>query len=248
MQATYGTGYSTAAPGEHQALLTANNYRPDNTRMGIVYCHSWGAVTSIAAYPYSGTSLYVPIMLQRLAECGWPVIVADLGLDTWGSDTGIARVTEAKAYLQGVGGAKAGKVGIVAWSMGGAVSMAWMRANPTLVQAAYLMQPVSDLNDLVVNNRSGGASSVNAAYPGGVYTDATDGPNHSPVKFAAQLAGIPMKIISASDDAVVIPSTVATVAAATGAQTSILTGGHGDGTLSKIDPLDVSSWLAAHGV
>jgi hypothetical protein len=75
-----------------------------------------------------------------------------------------------------------------------------------------LLQPASDVQDIVTNNRGGFAAIVNAAYSGG-YSDGTYGAAHNPKLFASTLAasGIPAWVAYASDDPTVIPSSVQSV-------------------------------------
>lgn len=245
----YGQGYSATAPSESQTFLRRNTYASNGTVTPILFCHSYTATAATAAFVNSTISTAVPPILRHLARCGWPVLVPDLAGDTWGNPTGITRVGEAKTYMQSTLGAKTGQVVVAGYSEGGLLAMAYARANPSLVKALVLFNPACDLLDAVTNNRDGAAASINAAFTGGAYSDSRDGPTASPVKFAAQLAGIPTLIYHATDDTLAIPTATATVIGLIGSSVTERTGtgGHGDGFLSTIDPLGVSSWLNAQG-
>jgi pimeloyl-ACP methyl ester carboxylesterase len=248
-----GTGYSSAAPSEQQQVITPNLFKGDGTKTGIVYCHSFGALAPYGLFPTVGTSLAVPAIAQYLAECGWPIIGGDLAGDPFGSDTGTARVEEARTYLQGTVGAQSGPVILMGWSEGGAIAMNYARAHAANVAAMVLLQPASDLNDIYIHDRGGvgAAAKIDLAFPPG--WDNTADAGYSPVNFAASLAGIPTWVAYASDDPTVIPSTVQTVITGIGSSCTtglVSTGGHGDGFLSKLLEADgscpkVANWLSA---
>jgi pimeloyl-ACP methyl ester carboxylesterase len=248
---TYGTGYSTAAPTEAQVLRTHHNFKADGTKIGIIACHS-ATARATAAFPNPTISNVYPKIQAWLAECGWPVLTADLSGDPCGNDTGTARVEEARVYLQSKG-AKSGKVILLGWSEGGMIATNYTRVYPNNVAAMVLLQPGSDITDVVTNNRGGFAALLNAAYSGG-WSEATYGATHNPVDIAPLLTAIPSWVGYATDDTVVLPSTVATLAS--GLQASAVytnTGNHGDGFLSHLVDADgsvgmISRWLAAQGL
>lgn len=241
----YNTGYSAGAPSEFQTFLRRNDYKGDGTKTPILFFHGFGGKASDV---FAGTNnAAVPAILRHLARCGWPVLAADAGGDTWGNATGITRVGEAKTYLQGTLGAKSGPVVLMGYSHGGLLAMAYARANPANVKALVPINPAINLLDAVTNNRDGAAASINAA-AGGTYSDVTNGPTMSPYVFASQLAGMPTFCAHASDDTLALPQWTASVLAAIGSVTERTgTGGHGETFMLTIDPYDVSSWLSAQG-
>lgn len=248
---TLGVGYSATAPTEQQAFLRRSTYAADGTKTGIIACHSGGATAGTGAFANSGISTAYPRIQRWLAECGWPIVNADLSGDPCCNDTGTARVAEARTWLQASPqSAKSGKVILIGWSEGGGISMKYALDNPGNVAAMVLLQPLSDLQDVVTNNRGGFASIVNAAYSGG-YSDGTYGATHNPKLFASTLAasGIPAWVAYASDDPTVIPSSVASVVTDLGATATvglISTGGHGDTFLNKLLATDGSSQAIAN--
>lgn len=250
---TLGVGYSTAAPTEQQAYRTRFGYRGDGTKTGIICCHSGGGRAATSPYPTTSMGSGYPRMQMWLADCGWPVVTPDLSGDPCCNDTGTARVGEARTWLQAAPqSAKAGKVILLGYSEGGGIAMKYALDHPENVAAMVLLNPLSDLQDVVTNNRGGFASLLNAAYAGG-YSDAFYGAAHNPKLFAPTLAeaGIPTYIAHASDDAVVIPSTVQAVIDGLGDTVTlglVSTGGHGDGFLNKLLAADgscpgISNWL-----
>jgi pimeloyl-ACP methyl ester carboxylesterase len=253
-----GTGYSAAAPSEQQAYRTRAGYKGDGTKTGIICCHSGGGAAATTPYPSTNLSTAFPRLQMWLADCGWPVVTPDLGGDPCCNDTGSARVEEARTWLQAAPqSAKAGKVILLGWSEGGGIAMKYALDHPGSVAAMVLLQPLSDLQDVVTNNRGGFASLLNAAYPGG-YSDGVYGAAHNPKLFAPTLAasGIPAYVAYASDDPVVVPSSVQSVITGLGATVTpglVSTGGHGEGFLSKLIAADgscaaIANWLNALGL
>lgn len=214
------------------------------TQRGVILCH--GASVTETRYLDAANVPEQNRMVRAFADAGYPCIAHRQVSDSWANDAALAKVALAQTYLQGTLGAKSGKVFLFGTSMGGALAMAYARANPTLVQALVLFLPVSDVQDIVTNNRSGLAASVNAAYSGG-YSDGTYGATHNPTVFASSLAGLPVQTIYATDDTTVIPSTVTGVMSAIGGvDLHPVTGGHADASLASIPSSTVLSFLAAN--
>jgi len=248
-----GTGYSSAVPTEEQAYRTRADYKGDGTKTGIICCHSGGGRAATTPYPTASIGSAYPRLQMWLADCGWPIVTPDLGGDPCGNDTGTARVEEARTFLQAAPrSAKPGPVVMLGYSEGGHIAMKYALDHPDNVAAMVLLQPACDPQDIVTNNRGGFASLLNAAYAGG-YSNATYGAAHNPTIFAPTLAaeGIPTYIAYASDDTIVIPSTVQSVIAGLGATVTlglVSTGGHGDGFLNKLLAADgscaaIANWL-----
>ena len=233
---SYGTGLYAAA--ESSVLITKCSYRLDSTAMGVLSFPSHGNTASQAlANPYTN------LVLEALAEQGYPVLSVDAGGGVaWGNDTAIARVTDAKTYLQGTCGAKSGKVLVYAFSMGALTALNWARSNLSSVAAMAFACPGVDLADL--HDNRGFGTEINTAYGGSAaYTAAL--PTHNPVQFASSLT-VPCKVWSASDDATVVPSTVTAFKNAYGgsiAQVDLGAVGH---TPVTVPPQDVVSFLTQY--
>lgn len=229
--------------GEGNLSLLRKADPRDGTRRGVIHCHM---ATYTEASILDPTLPNFAAIHRAIAEAGYPILATRQASDNWANDAGIAKVTLAKTYLQGTLGAKSGKVFLVAASMGGALAMAYARANPTLVQGILLMLPVSDLQDMVTNNRGGFASSVNAAYSGG-YSNGTYGATHNPTTFAASLAGIPVWCGYATDDPIAVASTVTGVMSAIGGVVlNPVTGGHSDASFGNMSLDSMLAFLAAN--
>jgi hypothetical protein len=213
VETTRTNGLCTA--GENATRFVPRRYT--GQAMGMVYRHG-SQGTDTEAHLGVSPVVNLPTILYRLVALGHPLISAHNGGETWGNNTGVSRVVDDVAYLQGAMGAPAGKVIVFGASMGGIVAMNYTRAHPDKVACLVLIRPVCN------------AALINAAY-GGAYNNTTDGPNHNPVLFANQLAGIPTQIWYASNDAIITPSTVLAVVAGIGAgatATDTAPGGHTD--------------------
>lgn len=124
------------------------------------------------------------------------VHVGDYGYETWGNDTGIARIHTAITYMRANWGVS-GPVTLVCASMGAANAFAYTLAHPENVKAVAAVIPLIDLADLYSR---GFTTQLNTAY-GGSYNDAVDGPNHSPIQFADRLpADLPIHLWSVPND------------------------------------------------
>lgn len=234
-----GTGYYYTAEG-HLALLP-KTWKGDGTVRGIIYCH--GAIQTeaqmIDATNYPGL---VSIM-RAIADAGFPVLGIYAGGDQWGNATGKARVTDGVTYLQGTLGAKAGKVALIGGSMGGLTILNWAKDNLASVACAVGIVPVSDVSDMVTNNRGSLAASINTAYS--TWNEATMGATYNPHTYAASgLAGLRYKCWYGASDTIVIPSTVTDVVSAIGATaTGVSVAGDHTTALNNIPPADVVSFL-----
>lgn len=125
------------------------------------------------------------------------VHVGDYGYETWGNDTGIARVHKAITYMRANWGVS-GPVVLTCASMGAANAFAYTLAYPENVKAVAAVIPLVDLADIY--GRGGMSAQLNAAY-GGSYNDAVHGPTHSPIQFVANLpASLPVHLWSVPND------------------------------------------------
>lgn len=218
-----GTGYSATAPTEmHYLAATIRGQRGE--KRGLIYCHGSGdTAESITAK--TGQRPLLDALAQEYA-----VIGADLGLQAWGNDTHVARIIEARDYLSSQFGTS-GKVLLVGVSMGMLGALGYARLYPGNVQAVVGIIGAMDLADLLLR---GAATSINAAYPP-AYDDATDGPTHSPVKYAASLdASLPIRLYTASNDPTVVPTTADAFVAARPQTTRVDVGalGHSEASIT----------------
>lgn len=244
MSAWASTGLGAVTVGEAYTATLAKYPKPAGTMPGVIFCHG----NTGRSWDSSGADFAQ--VVNALADAGYPVLSGDWGgSSTWGNDTTIARITTGKAYLQASMGAKAGKIILVGASAGGQGALVWAAANPTLVSCLVGLLPVSDVNDIFVNNRAGIAANISSCYSGG-WSQATYGATHNPVTIAAAggLTALKMRLFYGTTDTIVIPSTVTTLAASAGANTVIssVPGDHVGATLASIDAATVLAFVQAN--
>lgn len=202
---TYGVG-QYAASERHLAFYPLR-YRRDGTKRGAIYAHSHGN-TALEAQSLDS-------VMGALALGGIPAISCDLGgVSAWGNDTAIARVSDAKTYLQGTLGAKTGSVFLLCYSMGAATLLNWARANVSSVAAFAGVAPAVDVAGLYAANTNGATAEINTAY-GSAGAWAAAAPTHDPNQFAATLT-FPQRLYYGTADTAVTPAMVSTYAANVG--------------------------------
>lgn len=184
--------YAPSAPTEWDVQF----FRGE-TPNGILFFHGSG---NTATTTFTVTETYD--LCAQLGRIGH-VLAGDFALQSWGNNAGIARTVDGTDCLDAIDGIS-GPFVFVAGSMGNAIAMAAALAHPTLCAGIAGIIPLTDIADIRLR---GAAASVDAAYPP-AYNDATDGPTHSPVRFATALpAELPIHLWSSSDDPLCPPAT-----------------------------------------
>lgn len=178
----------TVQAGEYLMVLTNSRYRADGSVPGVIYCPALGA----GAYNVTGWG-----PAYELARRGYPVICGDMscvpskpglgdGAHPWGNDLSKTRLDAHKTFLQGVLGAKAGKIGLMYGSGGCPLAYAWAFAHPTDVYCIGGAIGVCNLEDVRANNRGGSGGyqvSIEAAYTNNAGWQAARA-THNPVEIA----------------------------------------------------------------
>jgi pimeloyl-ACP methyl ester carboxylesterase len=238
-------GLSRVQSGEGDAILTPKNYKADGTVPGVIWLHGSGGshLTAVDENAYPTERANARAIAER-----YPLLSIDAGgISTWGNDTAVARITTAKAYLQGAVGAKAGQIILAGQSMGGQNALVWAAQNLASVAAVFLVFPVCNLSDIVTNNRQGAAAVINSAYSGG-WSEATYGAVHNPATLSTSgaLNGLRAQMwMSDASDTIVLQATQLALAAAIGAtcETHQMVGGHAEATAGNVDQAAVLAWL-----
>lgn len=233
-------GSATEVYTRVQTLLA----KPDATRPGIVYCHSVGNDASQAI-----ATGYVDQVTHALALAGYIVYGGDMGgTAPWGNDASQAAVGTGKTNVQATatGGAKSGKIGLLATSMGALSALNWARANPTLVACIGLMIPVVDLAYEHDNNVNGYAAAIEIAYTNlAGYTAAVT--THDPMQnTAAHASGPPIKMWRSTDDAVAVTARQDAFAAAVGSNCQVSSLGAAGHFPQTVPPAEVVSFFQAN--
>jgi len=218
---TYGR--DSVNTGEGYVLFAPKNYQAPNTIPGHIHAHGAGNDSTEPLLAGGLNAFISGVAKQRR------VISTDMGgVQTWGNDTAIARMTAAKTFVGSQGGKISAKMSLSGLSMGGASVLAWAAQNKSLIGCMVLMIPVLDITDIVSNNRSGSAATVNACYSGG-WSEGTYGATHNPytMAVAGAYSDLPIMIVNGSTDPISVPARVSAFAAAAGNVTvRTFAGGH----------------------
>lgn len=197
------------------------------SRRPLVWCHGQGG-TALGDYLGFGSGI-----LRHLAQ-NYTIVAADLGFNTFGNDTGMARVQAAIDYLD-----LPGPVTLVGASMGACVALNYATRNPETVRAVAGIIPLVDLN---IPDGHGSKAQLNLAYPP-AYDDANpEHRAHNPMHFADQLP-MPVSLWTSSDDPAVPPATADAFVAARPQTKRVVFGAFGHAGVNVAGPL-VADWLA----
>lgn len=194
----FGKGYSVVTATDQQ-LLMYRDRQPAGVGPGIICLHGRGATANQYA-PNSARDYTPGTLANALAREGFRVMaIDDNGTVDWGSQDSTDRINEAITYLQDAtkGGAKAGKVGIMGWSMGGMATLNWLDQNIAKHACSWLWAPATDLEWF--HNNATYAAEIDAAY-------AQEGNRigNSPIAQAANYRGAgAIRIVHAVDDATI---------------------------------------------
>lgn len=231
--------YTTVGTGEGFVVIAPRLYQPDGQTPAILYAHGAGG-NGVGTAMSAEVSAQQYNFAHCLAEAGYLVVSGDwTGSWHWGNPGAMARMEAARAWVQDPAGlwrAKPGKVGCAGSSMGGVTSINFWRYNPANVAAVITTIPVGDLDDIRDYDRSsqGFRASINLAYglpvnstrtfpvtagmpasSGQASLPATAG-QANPATHLSELATMPYFCGAySSDDPIISPPTVTTVANAT---------------------------------
>lgn len=111
-------------------------------KYGLVYCHGAGGTWT---QPSSASWPGIAKLMAYAARNGIPAITGDLGLDTVGNATGVARVDAARVALAAATGCSSAKVHLAGASMGPAVALEYAINNPTKVASITGFIPLTSI-------------------------------------------------------------------------------------------------------
>lgn len=157
-----GAGYSVAQPGDGYLWIRRSGQLP-GVGPGIVCLHGRGGGAQ-QYVPYHN-KLSIGYFAQLLAREGFRVLaIDDQGGTDWGSQDSTDRIADAVAWLQDPtkGGAKAGKVGVMGWSMGGMAALNWVDQNVAKHACSWLWAPATDL--AWAHSQAAWTAEIDAAY------------------------------------------------------------------------------------
>lgn len=239
-------GLGRYATGEKDLMLVPRRYALDNTKVAVIYCHYHGG-DAISPCAPSGVNPAMGTLLNAVAEF-LPVFSADLGTatagttqrDGYGNANTLARLADHKTFAQGAtGGARTGKLVFVGLSMGWAACVNYARNNPANVAGMVGLLPLSDTDDVRINDRLSLRSDIDAAAGVTYPTALPAGMNPTTASYSG-VTMPPSTVYYATDDVTIIPSTVTTLAGIIGSTTHSLgaSGGHTNASIAAVDPDD----------
>lgn len=229
--------YRPAVPADGATLITGGSQRPDGTRRGVLICHSAGQ-----RHHQQAMVEWWPVPAALAASGSFACLACDLGdpdvevgptsaAYSWGNDHALSCVSQAYDFLLGPAvGARPGRVLLAGTSMGALLALNWAVRNRDLVAGAILACPVLDLG--AVRHHADLAAGVLAAYPSDPGGPAADLTRHSPIEYARELAGLPIRIYASRND---------TVAADT-QSCEAFAGQVGGGAIGVVDLGEVGHW------
>lgn len=182
---------------------------------------------------------------EGLADEGIPLVSADLaGARAWGNPTSVARVGDARTFLDSKLAPKNDKVLLYGGSMGSLALLNWARANKASVAAIALFLPIVDLD--AVHGYAPYAADIEAAYGGSLaaFNAAKDASN--PMAHVEDYEDIPIKLWYSTTDPIATPEPVAVFKAAVGANVELASMGAQNHTLNNFYAQEVVDFLAAY--
>lgn len=238
--------YGTFVTGEYHVEILPK-YAPPTPLPGVLHVHGAGGTGLTAINFYGDGDKHAT---NEFAEAGYVSLSPDLGgPQTWGSAAITDKMTAAVNYLHMLPNVAPGKVVLYGQSAGGLAALNWAAANPSLVSCIVLIVPVVNLTDIKVNNRTGYASLVDAAY-GGNYSEAVYGSTRNPKTMAAagKYANIPILIHYGLTDTTCVPAETEQFAAIIGDTVDLVSHptGHDMVTYESIDNRSLVDWVNAN--
>lgn len=198
----YSTNFKTGTVFASEQCIDMTPKFLEKAKMGgIAFVHGAGSQADYCLASYGNQNRTT----QRMGSI-FPAIAGDAGGDTWGSSTGITRLDGYLTRLKARSDVDPTKYALISGSMGGIVSLNYAAQASVKPKAIVSVIPVLNPNDIVTNNRSGYAASINAAY-GGAYNEATMGATYNPwtMRNDPKLKGIPMLLFYGTTDALCLP-------------------------------------------
>lgn len=196
---SYATGLYTPAEA---SLAVRGRYATSGNDRLLIGLHGTDAAPTVFAQV--GYQVALGGVARWLADTTrYGVLAIDAGgQETWGNDTSLTAVAAAITYARGAWANPTAKVGLLAYSMGGAVALNYANNHPSDIAGVVAFAPVTNLDTQYAESQF--TADIDAAY-GGSY--ATNGTGHNPQGFAATMT-TPMRLHSAVDDTTVPNSEV----------------------------------------
>jgi alpha-beta hydrolase superfamily lysophospholipase len=199
--AAYAVGAYSA--GESSVLTEPKRAKRDGSSVGVIAVHGHGGTSLQFQSAGSGSGGFT----LALALAGFTVLSIDAGGPTpWADDAEMTDLTAAYNYLLNTIHVASPKVCVLGWSMGGLAALNWVKRNPTLVKAACVFAPATDLayfHDTSVGKATY-APEIEADY-GGSAGWAAGIVGHAPIGEPANYRGLPPVRIYHGDADTTVP-------------------------------------------
>lgn len=193
-----------ASSGSHWLIIPGDDAGMNDPTLPVLM-YAPGASSS--ANGAANSTPITPVLKEIVRQMKRPMIVTQ-ALNTWGNAVGLAATEDAMTVAGTDLGHDTSRLLIFGASMGGLTMTTYARAHPNVVKAMATCGPVSDLTDMVDNDR-GYTAGINASYPGG-WSEETYGALYNPVTIAANggFDGIPYRVWYTQDDTVCAEATI----------------------------------------
>lgn len=207
------SGYFATFPNDKSLLCRARTTLQNGTRPAIICLPGHGA-NGFQSYGPQGVNTFLGgYHFEQLAEAGYIMLAIDdatTAAPEWGDAVAMSALDAAYTLATTTLGAKAGRVGLMGYSMGGLAMLNWIKRNPTKVAAAWGWAPLSDLD--WANSTAAYVPTYGSALPNNAGWSTEIGVAYNPYATAsvgfrvrdeyASWAGlnIPIKCCHASDD------------------------------------------------
>lgn len=170
-------GYGLIQASEYGVVIKPPFWRANKTAPIALYCPAlagggenitgWGPAFELAKRGYVvlasdlGDTPSVPYGTGLPAALGG---TGNGGNGVWGNDAAMTKLTAVYNYALNTLKGRTGKVALMGGSHGGSTACRWAAQNPTLVSCVLLGIGCVDHQDILTNNRSGFAASIQQAW------------------------------------------------------------------------------------
>lgn len=227
-----------------------------STDPGVILCNGWSrrAYHVVGGSSLDASTRYLAASVaRRYMTVGTHDLTfeysAGVWADGWGNAGVLEKMAETKTWLQGSGGAKAGKISLIGISMGATAALNYAlslgeNASDQIASIA-LISPALDTEDIEGTPRDAFLqASLRYAYGGSAATFAVEGVLHNPMRLRSEIAAmrIPIHIWYSSDDPIALTAITESFIETTDYVRGTVTGAYGH-SIDDFPMDDIASWL-----
>ena len=232
---------------EPMLTMLPRNWQGDGTVPGVIFSHGYGGSALECRQPDLPMLSLMLMVQQAVLDLGIPVVSGNFGGNHWGNPASTTKITAAVDYMANTLGAKAGRVGFVAQSMGHLGAMNWVAQNLSKTMFVVSSIGVADLAN--INQQAAYTASITNAY-GSAYTDAAFGATSNPsINTAAKYAGLKWLGFAGTDDAVCPIARTTALKTAIGSTATLvpMPGGHTWEAMAGVDIPTMRDFIDLNG-